>query len=201
MNWRARTGMGLICAMWIASGCSRSIEQPHPAAAHPPIPPELRVNGSPMLQVHASGVQIYVLAPGGADGLPAWKLKAPEASFAGGGVRGRHYAGPTWECTTDGSKVVGRKVAEHPSPDSKSVSWLLLEATGHEGNGVLSKVSFIQRINTVGGKAPSADDAKANDEVRVPYEADYVFYGPDAMLPSANTQSDHWRSVTRPSPN
>jgi hypothetical protein len=143
------------------------------------VPPELRVNGSPMLTVHAEGVQIYTLA-NGTDGTPTWKLKAPDATFRGQGIEGRHYAGPTWECTTDGSKVVGRKLAEHASPDPHAVGWLLLEAKSHAGNGVLSKVSFIQRINTVGGKAPTIDGAKTGDEIRVPYQADYVFYGPGA---------------------
>jgi hypothetical protein len=47
-----------------------------------------------------------------------------------------------------------------------------------EGNGTFSHVTFIQRINTAGGKAPAAGDAKVGDEIRQPYTADYIFYGP-----------------------
>lgn len=148
-------------------------------AHEPAIPSELQVNGSLMLTVHAQGVQIYVLA-NGPDGKPAWKLKAPDATFSGPGIEGKHYAGPTWESATDGSKVVGRKLAEHASPDASAVGWLLLAAKGHEGSGALSKVTFIQRINTSGGTAPTVDGAKVGDEVKVPYRADYVFYGPGA---------------------
>jgi len=57
-----------------------------------------------------------------------------------------------------------RNAAEAPSPDPSAVPWLLLEATGHEGSGVLSKVTFIQRINTSGGKAPAAPSASAGED-------------------------------------
>jgi hypothetical protein len=172
----------LFLAMLGLGGCAKNAPiavAPTGGPATTEVPSDLRVHGSPMLAVHARGVQIYVLA-NGIDGAPAWKLKAPDATFNGHGIEGRHYAGPTWECITDGSKVVGRKLAEHVSPDPNAVGWLLLEAKSHEGNGVLSKVSFIQRINTAGGKAPTTDGAKSGDEIRVPYEADYVFYGPAA---------------------
>jgi hypothetical protein len=143
------------------------------------IPADLQVKGSPIATVHARGVQIYTLV-GAPDGTPTWKLEAPDAAFSGPGIAGKHYAGPTWECTTDGSKVVGRKLAEHPAPEPNAVAWLLLEAKSHEGTGVLSSVTFIQRIHTSGGKPPSPTGAKIGDEAKAPYEADYVFYGPGA---------------------
>lgn len=176
--------LGLICLIVIIAGCTDPVvERGYRELMS--IPPEIRVSGPPLLRVHASGVQIYVLteSPGGI----AWKLKAPDATFSGDGIEGKHYAGPAWESTTDGSKVTGRKIAEHPSPDSNAVAWLLLVAKDHPGNGVMSNVLYIQRINTVGGKPPVTTGAKAGDEIRVPYSADYVFYGPGA--------------TTRPSPN
>jgi hypothetical protein len=47
----------------------------------------------------------------------------------------------------------------------------------HSGNGLLSKVTHIQRLNTKGGKAPSSgcDPAHAGEEIRVPYSATYLF--------------------------
>ncbi|MDB5171984.1 MAG: hypothetical protein JWN51_757 [Phycisphaerales bacterium] len=164
-------------------GCGTN-KNPAPATEAAPVvrgvPANLRVDGPEILAVHAQGAQIYTCQPDAAGKL-AWKLKAPDATFTGGaGVKGKHYAGPTWECTTDGSKVVARKVADHPSPAPDSVPWLLLEATTHSGSGILSQVIFIQRINTIGGKAPPVADAKPGDETRVPYTADYVFYGPGA---------------------
>lgn len=182
MNRYAVTWLGLTLLMAAAVGCANRSGQTGPTDAGSAIgsvPSDLRVSGSPLARVHASGVQIYVLSHD-AGGTPTWKLKAPDATFSGGGIEGRHYAGPTWECTTDGSKVVGRKIAEHPSPDPNAVAWLLLEAKSHEGNGVFSKVTFVQRVQTAGGKAPATAGAKAGDEVRMPYSADYVFYGPGA---------------------
>ena len=71
-----------------------------------------------VLQVHASGSQIYVCQPG-TEGKLAWSLKAPEAELQDqqGAVIGRHYAGPTWK-DNDGSEVTGKAVARVDSPDS-----------------------------------------------------------------------------------
>lgn len=177
------TRLGLILLMAAAASCSNRSDQTGPtdagSAIGSSVPSDLQVSGSPLLRVHATGVQIYVLSQN-VDGTSTWKLKAPDATFSGNGIEGRHYAGPTWECTTDRSKVVGRKIAEHPSPDPNAAAWLLLEAKSHEGDGIFSKVTFVQRVQTVGGKAPPTTAAKSGDEVRVPYSADYIFYGPGA---------------------
>ena len=134
-----------------------------------------------VLQVHASGSQIYVSQPG-TDGKLAWSLKAPEAELHDqqGAVIGRHFAGPTWK-DNDGSEVTGKAVAKVDSPDSDSIPWLLVTATGHSGDGVLSRVTSIQRIRTKGGLPPPASDcntAKQNIEVKSGYTADYYFYAP-----------------------
>ena len=141
-----------------------------------PLPDDLAVIGPVVARVHATGVQIYVCARDSSNSL-TWKFIAPEAAFSAAGIDGKHYAGPTWENTVDGSKVTGRKLREHAAPDSTAVPWLLIEAVRHSGKGVFESVSFIQRVNTTGGKPPHADTAKPGDEIRVPYRADYVFYG------------------------
>jgi hypothetical protein len=131
--------------------------------------------------VHASGFQVYTCAAD-ATGKLAWTLKAPDATFENAsGLKGTHSVGPTWQAD-DGSKVVGRKLREHASSVADAVPWLLLEAKSHGGNGRLSGVAFIQRIHTVGGKAPAVGDAKVGDETRVAYSADYVFYGAGATV-------------------
>jgi Protein of unknown function (DUF3455) len=134
-----------------------------------------------VLHVHASGSQIYVCQPG-TDGKLAWTLKAPEAELHDqqGAIIGRHYAGPTWK-DNDGSEVTGKAMARVDSPDPGSIPWLLVTATGHSGDGVLSRVTSIQRIHTKGGVPPSAADcnaAKQNLEVKSSYTADYYFYAP-----------------------
>jgi hypothetical protein len=53
----------------------------------------------------------------------------------------------------------------------------LLEADAHRGDGVLSGVDFIQRLETRGGVAPTgACDPATDATVAVPYRARYVFY-------------------------
>jgi hypothetical protein len=67
------------------------------------------------------------------------------------------------------------------SPDPNSIPWLLVVATGHSGQGVLTRVTNIQRINTKGGMPPSAADCdteKRNVEAKSEYTADYYFYAP-----------------------
>jgi hypothetical protein len=134
-----------------------------------------------VLQAHASGSQIYVCQPG-ADAKFAWTLKAPEAELRDqqGAVIGRHYAGPTWK-HNDGSEVTGKAVAKVDSPDPDSIPWLLVTVTGHSGDGVLSRVTTIQRIKTKGGLPPPTADcnsAKQNLEVKSSYTADYYFFAP-----------------------
>ena len=145
------------------------------------VPPQIQApaNEKPLLQVHAKGDQLYTCKEGVTQF--AWTLKAPDAQLfdKDGKPFGKHFAGPSWEAS-DGSRVVGKAVANAPSPDADSIPWLLVNIVGHEGSGVLSPVTTIQRINTKGGKAPASgcDTAHAGQELRVPYSADYVFYAP-----------------------
>jgi hypothetical protein len=132
-----------------------------------------------LLQVHAKGDQVYICQEGVTQF--AWTLKAPDAQLfdKDGKPFGKHFAGPSWEAN-DGSRVVGKAVANAPSPDADSIPWLLVNIVSHEGSGVLSPVTSIQRINTKGGKAPASgcDSSHAGQEIRAPYSADYAFYAP-----------------------
>ena len=152
-------------------------------ASRPDVPDKIKAPASEevVLQVNASGSQIYVCQPG-ADGKLAWTLKAPEAELHDqqGAIIGRHFAGPTWK-DNDGSEVTGKAVARVDSPDADSIPWLLVTATGHSGEGVLSRVTSIQRIHTKGGMPPPAADcnaSKQSQEVKSNYTADYYFYVP-----------------------
>jgi hypothetical protein len=151
------------------------------AAATPQAPKELQPPAGEQLlvQVHAKGDQIYVCKEGATEF--AWNLKAPDAQLfdKDGKEFGRHFAGPSWEAK-DGSKVVGKAVANVVSPDADSIPWLLVNVVSHEGSGVLSRVTSIQRLNTKGGKAPATgcDRVNTGKEVRVAYSADYLFYAP-----------------------
>jgi hypothetical protein len=132
-----------------------------------------------LLQVHANGDQVYTCK--GDAGQAVWALKAPDAQLfdKDGKPFGKHFAGPSWEAS-DGSRITGKAVANVPSPDADSIPWLLVNIVGHEGSGVLSRATSIQRINTKGGKAPASgcDAAHVGQELRVAYSADYLFYAP-----------------------
>ena len=133
-----------------------------------------------VLQAHASGSQIYTCQQG-ADSKYGWTLKAPQAELRDqqGAVIGRHYAGPAWK-HKDGSEVKGKALARIDSPDSDSIPWLLVTATDHSGDGVLSRVTSIQRIHTHGGQPPATacDGSKPNVVANSSYTADYYFYAP-----------------------
>jgi len=148
--------------------------------APPPLPSpacdSLQVPDGNALKFHgyAIGVQIYHW-----DGA-TWVFVAPSATlYADAGYHGQvaiHYAGPTWE-SKSGSKVVGMRLAAC-TPDTTAIPWLKLGAISSQGPGVFDGVTFIQRVNTVGGKAPAPLPAgtPAGPVANVPYSAEYYFY-------------------------
>ena len=101
---------------------------------------------------------------------------------AGGAIRA------TWQHRD--TSTVWAKVHSNPdgsngsaTVDLKSIAWLLLEVVGAEdgptGGDTLTKTTFIQRVNTVGGLAPSTGCASPGDlgnQAFVDYTADYFFY-------------------------
>ena len=133
-----------------------------------------------ILMAHAKGVQIYVCQVSGQSST--WILKAPEADLAdeSGKVIIHHFAGPTWK-HIDGSELTGKVVAKHDAPKADSIPWLLLSASAHNGQGIMARVTSVQRIHTEGGMPPEASKCNADangKESRSTYAADYYFYGP-----------------------
>ena len=151
------------------------------SAAAQQVPPQLQPPAGEQLlfQLHAKGDQVYICKEGVTQF--AWTLKAPDAQLFDKNDKpfGKHFAGPSWEAK-DGSRVTGKAVANAPSPDADSIPWLLVTVATHDGAGVLSRATTIQRLNTKGGKAPASgcDSTHSGQEVRVPYTADYLFYAP-----------------------
>ena len=129
--------------------------------------------------LQAQGVQIYACKPRANDPYAyQWTFVAPEATLTEGGATvGRHGAGPFWESTSDRSSVRGA-VKQRQDGGAGNIPWLLLAATSAEGAGKFAGVTSIQRVATKGGVEPASgcDASKANQEVRVPYTADYYFY-------------------------
>jgi hypothetical protein len=150
--------------------------------SRPEVPDNLAVPSSEqlVLHAHATGSQIYV-CQAGSDQKLGWVLKAPEADLFNekGTAIGKHSAGPSWK-HTDGSEVIGKVVSRQDASGANAIPWLLLSATTHSGNGILSNVTFIQRIHTKDGLPPSSgcDDSHRGAEAKIAYSADYYFYAP-----------------------
>jgi hypothetical protein len=173
----------------------------------PQVPPPLSVPAGAKLELHDRGVgaQVYACtASGGQDAgvdggatTYAWVLKAPDAKLydACNQQVGTHGAGPNWTSTLDGSVVNGAKVMQADAPVTSAVPWLLLRATSASGAGAFGSITYVQRVNTSGGKAPAAgcDATTVGSETRVDYSADYYFYsggaGADWQSSPANVPS------------
>jgi Protein of unknown function (DUF3455) len=133
-----------------------------------------------VLKARGEGVQIYQCkATADASGAFQWVFEAPEADLVNdtGQKIGKHYGGPTWE-TNDGSKVIGQLQQHVDASAPSAIPWLLLKAKSNEGTGIFKEVSYIQRLDTEGGKAPASgcDKQNAGAEARVHYAANYYFY-------------------------
>jgi uncharacterized protein DUF3455 len=169
--------IGSLSVLALLSGCASSSDVRPPDAPEALRPPADQVLA---LETPATGVQIYACS-GNQDQPPRfeWVFKAPEAELFDrtGQKVGKHYAGPTWE-SNDGSTVVGDVKARDAGPDPNSIPWLLLAAKSNSGTGLFSRIKSVQRLHTVGGKAPSAPCSQDNAQqvVRVPYKATYYFY-------------------------
>src|SRR5664279_4260093 len=150
--------------------------------AAPMVPDTLKVPAGQnlALEAHAVGVQIYDCKASKDDPTRfEWTFRAPEALLfdATGKKIGKHYAGPTWE-SDDGSMAVGAVKAQDSGPDANAIPWLLLGVKSTSGGGVLGHTVSVQRLATVGGKAPvdGCSEAQPVKEARVPYTATYDFY-------------------------
>jgi hypothetical protein len=144
------------------------------ASAQTPLPDAIAAPGeTTVLTLHAEGAQVYECKAGN-DGKPAWAFREPIATLLlDGKTVGRHYTGPNWE-HIDSSAVVGKAVGNAPGATPDDIPWLKLTVTSGRGTGILSGVTTVQRINTVGGKLEGACD-KPGTYRNAPYSADYVF--------------------------
>ena len=164
----------LVSAVSAASAIAQSDRTPDVVC------PEINVpTGNTLKKMfYAIGVQIYRW-----NGT-SWAFVAPEANlYADPNYRGKvgtHYGGPTWE-SNSGSKVIGARI-DGCSPDATAVAWLLLSAAESEGPGVFDGLSYVQRLNTVGGIAPASPGLYVGQEVRVPYTTEYYFYRSEAKV-------------------
>jgi len=173
----------------------------------PPVPANLRVDApnAAFLLGRGVGTQNYICVPSPRVGQVNWILFTPEAHlfsdlheqltshffspnpfeatanpFQNGVVRA------TWRDSRDSSTVWARAIASSVDAafvEAGAVPWLLLEVVGGQagptGGTTLSRSTFIHRVNTSGGAAPTTGCDLPTDVGRqafVPYTADYIFY-------------------------
>jgi hypothetical protein len=174
-----------------------------PAGANPLAPPpmpatiEAPAGHTPFFVAHAAGTQDYICAPSGAG--VAWTFIGPQATLFKANLHqvATHFLSPnpfeggiaraTWQHSRDTSAVWARAIMASSDPNfvaPGAIPWLLLEVVGADegptrGSSMLTATTYIQRLATVGGTAPSsgcAVPADVNRRAFVPYEADYLFY-------------------------
>ncbi|WP_054911635.1 DUF3455 domain-containing protein [Pseudomonas sp. NBRC 111127] len=114
-----------------------------------------------------------------AAGQTEWTFVGPKAVLNDrSGKQVGDYFGPpaTWQAK-DGSKVTGNQLALAPA-DKGAIPYQLVKANPAEGKGAMQGVSYIQRLATRGGVAPTSDCTAQNKGARqvVQYQADYVFW-------------------------
>lgn len=108
-----------------------------------------------------------------------WAFVAPMAKLVDAKTQkevGKYYGGPTWE-SMDGSKITGKQVAVAPATPG-SIPLQLVKTDPAMGTGAMTGVTYIQRVNTKGGVAPTeaCTAGTMGTKKTVPYQADYVFY-------------------------
>ena len=164
MRLNMRTGAALAAIGLIGLGEAAAQALPDTIAA----PGEKAV-----MTVYAEGAQVYECKADAAGKL-IWNFREPVATLlVDGKTVGRHYAGPHWELA-DGSIVQGKVAGRAPGASPADIPLLKLEVTTRKGQGQLSDVTTIQRINTRGGQLEGACD-KAGSYRSVAYATDYVF--------------------------
>lgn len=84
-----------------------------------------------------------------------------------------HSRGPVWTDVFDGSSVTAATDGISPVPGA--IPELRLKSTAHRGPGLLADVTFIQRLHTTGGAAPTGSCIEGVT-ASVPYTADYAFW-------------------------
>lgn len=200
-NYTQNRTMRRVLAIACTATFAGSLALPRSAAADrvtpPPAPAEIQPEQGhkAFLMAHAFGTQNYICLPSG-TGF-AWTFFAPQATLFNQADQQvvTHFLSPnpsedgtpprvTWQHSRDTSSAWGAvKEGDSVVVDPTAIPWLLVTVVGAQdgptGAHKLTPTTFIQRVNTVGGIAPSTGCAAATDVGRkdlVPYEADYVFY-------------------------
>ncbi len=194
------------CTTALAVGFMVSLPQPAHAQTitPPPVPDdglEVEPGNEVFLLGRGVGTQNYVCSPCDPTkpNCPlgvAFTLFTPQATLFNDQEEQliTHFSSPnplengiirvTWQDSRDTS-TVWAKLVKAVMVRADSIAWVLLNVkdtgtqAGPTGGDRLTKTTFIQRLNTFGGLAPSTGCLSSTDlghQAFVPYKADYFFY-------------------------
>jgi hypothetical protein len=157
---------------------------------------EVPTGNRPFLSGRAAGSQNYICLPSGSDF--AWTFFGPQATllnnydqqiithFLSSNPDEGGTARATWQHSRDTSKVWAMAIASSSDPgfvEPGAIPWLLLKVVGAEpgpaGGHRLTETTYLQRVRTSGGIAPTTGCNQASDVGKtalVPYTSDYIFY-------------------------
>lgn len=191
--------LSFACAAALAGAASPPVRAGSVAPPAVPANIEVPAGNRAFLAASATGTQDYICLPT-ATGF-AWTFFGPQATLFNRAHRQviTHFLSPnpfenelprvTWQHSQDTSAVWGQGIAASSDPAfvaPDAIPWLLVQAVGAQdgptGGSTLTPTTFIQRLNTVGGVAPStgcAEPADVGKKALVPYKAEYFFYKPD----------------------
>jgi hypothetical protein len=197
-------GHGLAVACAAALALAATVALPPSALADPvtppPVPDKIAVpaGSRAFLLGHAIGTQNYVCLPSAASATGfAYALFTPQATLFSdeNNQVTTHYFSPspfengkvraTWEHSGDTSTVWAKAAIASDDPKfvaPGAIPWVRLEVKGQDGpkgGHKLTATTFVHRVNTAGGLAPStgcAQPADVGSQAFVPYTADYIFY-------------------------
>jgi hypothetical protein len=195
-NPRSMQRLGGVMALVIAFTAALSVAAHAQTITPPSVPAEIEVlpPNEAFLIGHATGFQNYECQPTAILGHVAWTLFTPQATLFNdlGDQVITHFNSPnpdenrtvraTWQDSADTSSVWARATGT-ATVDPTAIAWVRLEVVGARvgptGGDALSGTTFIQRINTRGGLAPTTGCDQLKDagmKAFMPYRADYVFY-------------------------
>lgn len=203
-NQTTRRSLLIACATALAVAFTVSLPQPARAdhVTPPAMPSHIQAPAGhkAFLEGHAVGAQQYIcLVPGPSS---PWQFFGPQATLFNDDDKQilTHFLSPnpfedslnsfesglprpTWQDSKGTSAVWAMPIPFASVPQVGAIPWLLLKVVGAQDGPTdghkLTGTTFIQRLNTSGGVAPSTGCTASADfgkKALVDYEADYFFY-------------------------
>ncbi|SEI80991.1 DUF3455 domain-containing protein [Paraburkholderia diazotrophica] len=77
---------------------------------------------------------------------------------------------------SDGSRARAELVQHFAAPQDGAASWALYRVKSSAGSGILTNITYIQRLATEGGTPPDTSPGPANARARAAFSAKYVLY-------------------------